>query len=81
MSEKDTKPEDNPDFGLSDNQKRMVSLIIKAPYINAEVLSKKIDISFRKVKENLKKLKSKGIIARFGGGKGGYWTVAEDYKE
>jgi len=37
-----------------------------------------IGISERKIKENIKKLKEKGLLKRVGPAKGGYWVVLED---
>jgi ATP-dependent DNA helicase RecG len=38
-------------------------------------LSAKIQISQRKIKANLSKLKSLGLVKRIGPSKGGYWEV------
>jgi len=41
-------------------------------------MSSVIGISERKIKENIRKLKEKGLLKRVGPAKGGYWKVLED---
>jgi ATP-dependent DNA helicase RecG len=49
--------------------------ITKNNRITTEELSKIVGISKRKIKENIAKLKKKGILKRIGPAKGGYWEV------
>jgi ATP-dependent DNA helicase RecG len=60
---------------VTGNQDRIIQLITKRATITSVELSKIIGISERKIKENIKKLKEKGIIKRIGPDKGGYWLV------
>ncbi len=60
---------------LTDNQQLMVTLIREDPYVSAKKLAEKVGISSRKIEENIKKLKDKGVIARIGPAKGGYWKI------
>ena len=49
----------------------------KNTYITAQQLSDILGISLRKTKENLSKLKERGIIRRVGPDKGGHWEIIE----
>lgn len=62
---------------LSENEKRIVEEIIKNPKVTSEQLSEIIGINLRNVKNNLKKLKDKGILKRVGSRKSGYWSKLE----
>jgi ATP-dependent DNA helicase RecG len=55
----------------------ILSLIRENPRISARELSNKIDISARKVEENISKLKKKGLLQRMGPAKGGHWEILE----
>jgi ATP-dependent DNA helicase RecG len=50
----------------------------KNTYITAQQLSDILGISLRKTKENLSKLKERGIIRRVGPDKGGYWEIIKE---
>jgi predicted HTH transcriptional regulator len=43
--------------------------------ITAEELVETVGINLRNIKQNIYKLKSKGLIQRIGPDKGGYWKV------
>ena len=60
---------------LTDNQKKIIRLMGKDSNITAEILSKKLGISVRKIRENTAKLKQKGLIKRVGSDKDGWWEV------
>ncbi|RJP85528.1 MAG: winged helix-turn-helix transcriptional regulator [Desulfobacteraceae bacterium] len=62
---------------LTGNQNSIVSLIQKNNQITTKELSDQVKISQRKIKENLSKLKDKGIIKRIGPARGGYWQVIQ----
>jgi len=64
-------------INLTENQKEIISHIIKNPKISAKKLSELIGISSRKVEENIKKLKDKQIIERVGANRGGYWRIID----
>ena len=63
---------------LTKNQNHIIRLIEQNSQITTRELSVKVRISQRKIKENLSKLKDKGIIKRIGPPKGGYWEVREE---
>ena len=46
-------------------------------HISAKELSKIVNISQRKVEENILKLKKKGVLQRIGSPRSGYWKVME----
>jgi len=60
---------------LTDNQKKIIRLMGKDSNITAEILSKKVGISVRKIRENTAKLKQKNLIKRVGSDKDGWWEV------
>ena len=53
----------------------ILDAITKNPYLSSEDLSSIVGISAVKIRENLTKLKSKGLIERIGPDKGGHWKV------
>jgi ATP-dependent DNA helicase RecG len=62
---------------FSDNQQRIIKLILLNKRISARELSAELGISQRKVEENISKLKEKGKLKRMGAAKGGYWEVLQ----
>jgi len=62
---------------LSENQIQIVRMMQHNKYITTKELSDKIKISQRKIKENISKLKGKGLIKRIGSAKAGYWKLMQ----
>ncbi len=62
---------------VTENQKKILKAMAANPHITAAELSGIIGISERKVKENIKKLKEKGLLRRIGPDKGGRWEVVD----
>ena len=60
---------------VTENQRMVLQKIINKPTASAEELASILGISLRKTKENIAKLKAKGILKRIGPDKGGYWKV------
>lgn len=60
---------------VTENQRKILEMINKNPYISASEASEIIGISQRKTEENISKLKQKGLLERVGPDKGGYWKV------
>jgi predicted HTH transcriptional regulator len=60
---------------VTEKQKIVLREMANNPTISAESLSVTLGISLRKTKENISKLKSKGLIERIGPDKGGHWKV------
>lgn len=60
---------------ISENQNAILELIERYPFINTEDIAGELELSFRKTKEHLRKLKNKEMLFRVDGGKGGYWKV------
>jgi ATP-dependent DNA helicase RecG len=54
-----------------------LSSITQNPHITIEELVSVIGIAASKIKENISKLKKKGLIERIGADKGGYWKVVK----
>ena len=49
-------------------------------YVTTKELSVTVNISQRKIKENIAKLKEKDLIKRIGNTKSGYWVVLDNKK-
>ena len=60
---------------LSRNEAKILEVIIADPRITINGLSEKIGIGTTAVENNLKKLKSKGAIARVGSARVGVWKI------
>jgi predicted HTH transcriptional regulator len=58
------------------NQAKILAEVAGNPYVTIEELAACVGISGRKIRENIKKLKTKGLINRIGPDKGGHWEVA-----
>ena len=61
---------------LTENQQSIIQSMKANPKVSAAKLSKIVDISKRKVEENVAKLKKMGLVERVGGTRG-YWEVKE----
>lgn len=74
-------PETTPQI-ISKNEARILALIKIKPNITGKEIENKLgDITLDGIKYNLKKLKDREIIRRFGPNKGGYWQIEEDFKK
>lgn len=62
-------------FKLSENERKILSLITKNKHITIKELSENVRISTTAVDKNIAKLKKEGIIKRVGPAKGGYWEI------
>jgi len=60
---------------LSQTQFLIIELINQTPEITTNAMSQKIDISQRKIKENIAKLKKMKIVDRIGNTKSGRWKI------
>lgn len=60
---------------VTDNQKIIINEIAKNNRITTQELSNILQISLRKTKENIAKLKTMGFLQRIGPAKGGYWQL------
>jgi predicted HTH transcriptional regulator len=63
---------------VTDNQRIILEKMINNPTISAKELSSILEISLRKTKENIAKLRDKGLIERVGSNKSGYWKTIAD---
>ncbi len=57
------------------NQQKILEEIGKNPGITSNSLAQIVGISERKIKENISKLKEKGLLRRVGPDKGGHWEI------
>ena len=62
---------------VTDNQRKILDEIKKDPNITSKQLAELVSISERKIKDNLAKLKQRGLIERVGPDRGGHWEIIE----
>ena len=60
---------------LNSTEERIINLIKSKKHITQAELSKLLNLSENCIYKNLKTLKAKGIIARIGSNKNGYWKI------
>ncbi|MDR0368051.1 MAG: winged helix-turn-helix transcriptional regulator [Bacteroidales bacterium] len=60
---------------VTENQRLILDSISKNQHVTIRELSVIINISERKIRENMVKLKAKGLLERIGPDKGGYWKI------
>jgi len=60
---------------ITANQQKILDTMTANPFVTREELVITVGISLSKIKENISKLKSKGLIERVGPDKGGYWKM------
>ena len=65
---------------ITENQKKILAQIKLNSFITTEDLSEIVEISTRKIKENIAKLKNKNMLKRVGPARGGHWEVIENKK-
>jgi ATP-dependent DNA helicase RecG len=78
VTEKVTENDEKVTEKITENQRIMLDSIIQNPYITSDELAKIVEISPRKIKENISKLKTKGLLERIGPDKGGYCKVVKN---
>ena len=62
---------------VTENQSLILKGMKKDNQITARILSEIVGISERKIKENIKLLKNKGLLKRIGPARGGHWKVVD----
>ena len=62
---------------LTQNQRRILSLLRQNARLSARELALDVGISSRRVEQNIARLKALGLLQRFGPAKGGHWKVLE----
>jgi len=62
---------------VTEKQIKIISFIKQNPYTTSNQLSALVGISSVKIRENINKLREKGLIERIGADRGGYWKVKE----
>lgn len=62
---------------LTENQKKILIEIKKNKSITQQELSKLVGINEKNIRNNIAKLKRKGLLKRIGSAKSGYWEVVE----
>jgi ATP-dependent DNA helicase RecG len=79
-TEKVTKNSEKGTVKITENQQKMLKSMAKNQYVTRDELVRIVGISLSKIKENISKLKSKGLIERVGPDKGGYWKIKDSKK-
>jgi ATP-dependent DNA helicase RecG len=74
FTEKDTEKDTEK---VTEKQKIIIDNIINNPNITTEELALILGINLRNTKNNIAKLKSRGILERIGADKGGYWKIIQ----
>jgi len=57
--------------------KKVTKKVTENQNITTQELSKKVGISDRKIKNNIKKLKENNLLKRIGSPRGGHWEIIE----
>jgi len=60
---------------VTENQQEIIKHIHSNKFITTKELSKKVGISERKIRTNIRKLKELGIMKRIGSDRAGHWEV------
>ncbi len=71
----DLKNDLREQYGLTDNQADILRAVIQNKFITQQQLSEKIRITPRNIRNNIDRLKSKGLVKRVGPNRGGFWQV------
>ena len=62
-------------YGLSSNQADILQAVLQNRFITQQQLAERISITPKNIRNNMNKLKSKGLLKRVGPLKGGHWQV------
>ena len=65
---------------VTDNQMKILKLIQQNDRLTTNELANALNISQRKIKENIAKLKDKKLLSRVGSAKSGYWQLISKEK-
>ena len=71
--------EKNIEEYLTENQKQILEAIEINIFITQQELSSIVGINEKNIRNNIDKLKSKGLLERIGPNKGGYWKIKREY--
>ena len=63
---------------LSENQQKIIALIIQNPKITIKEMAEQLSLSETGIEKNIKKLREMGAVERVGGRRGGYWQYNEE---
>ena len=61
--------------GLNKTEKKIMDMVTASPYVTIPEMAKEIGLTERSIAANIKRLQEKGLLARRGGRKSGYWDV------
>ena len=76
VGEQDGVKDLEKDLGnLTENQKQIMIEIKKNKFVTQQELSKSIKINEKNIRNNILKLKEKGILKRVGSDRGGHWKI------
>jgi predicted HTH transcriptional regulator len=66
--------------GLAESQRLMLELIAENPRISKREMAEKIGISTTAIDKNITALNTRGLLARIGSDKGGYWKLVLSFR-
>lgn len=73
--EGDLKKDLKNQYGLTDNQADILRAVLQNGFVTQRQLAEQIGITAKNIRNNMGKLKSKGLLERVGPQKGGRWQV------
>ena len=65
-------------YDLTDNQVKILGAVMQNKTITQQQLSEIVGITPKNIRNNMEKLKEKGILKRIGPLKGGHWQILPD---
>ena len=68
----------NVGTNVGENERKILSIIAHTPHATAREMAEALGITLRGCERILALLKQKGLIARVGANKGGYWKIVLD---
>jgi ATP-dependent DNA helicase RecG len=66
---------------LTDYQQKIMEAVENNPFVTGEELVKIVGISLSKIRANISKLKSKGLLKRIGSDRSGHWQIINKKNE
>lgn len=65
----------NVGINIGENERKLLSIIAHSPQATAREMADILGVTSRQCERVLAKMKQKGLIARIGANKGGYWKI------
>lgn len=65
----------NVGINIGENERKLLSIIVHSPQATAREMADILGVTSRQCERVLATMKQKGLIARIGANKGGYWKI------